>query len=323
MRVTSRSENTHRIGHAPELAFLTVERCAMVDRMRESAKDSTSGAIDLMYFPPALRASAHDGPEQFRCHEPVEPVVALKKECGLGYVMVTQCKRWSCDRRIYCEDAHLDDILRYTSPYPEHFVGIGAYNPLEIASSTHEAEIGIRQHGFRGIYVHPGSSGVSLNDRRMYPLYVKALEWKVPVILDLRLIVDDVHPARVADMVQVAGDFDELNFVIAQCPWPGEEMLHLVDNLPNIYFCFDTAGLLIPVVRKFVNSTVGQARCMWGSNGLPWKEALAEAARIEIPNLSRLLRENAVQLFGLDRLARREAMPFVESEPTPTRIVAE
>jgi uncharacterized protein len=295
----------------------------MADRNPHPAGNSTSGAIDLMYFPPALHTPGPSASDQFRCHEPIEPVVALKKECDLGYVLVTQCKRWSCDRRIYCEDAHLDDILRYTSPYPEHFIGIGGYNPLEIASSTHEAEIGIKQHGFRGIYVHPRSYGVALNDRRMYPLYVKALEWKVPVILDLRLMADDVHPAHTADMVQVAGDFDELNFVIAQSPWPGEELLHLVENLPNIYFCFDAAGLFAPAVRKFVNSTAAQTRCMWGSNGLPWKEALAEAARTGISNLSRLLHDNAVQLFGLDRLAKREATRFVESEPTPARIVAE
>jgi predicted TIM-barrel fold metal-dependent hydrolase len=294
----------------------------MADKRLQPKKDCTHGAIDLMYFPPARRTSRQSRGES-RCHEPIDPLVDLKKEGGLGYVFVTQCKRWSCDRRIYCEDAHLDDILRYTSPYPEHFIGIGGYNPLEISGSTHEAEIGIQQHGFRGIYVHPGSYGVALNDRRMYPLYAKALEWRVPVILDLRLLANEMHPVRASEMVQVAGDLAELNFVVAQSPWPGDEMLHLVENLPNIYFCFDTAALLKPVVRNFVNSPSGQSRCTWGSNGLPWQEALAEVARIEISNTPRLLRDNAIDLFGLNRLRKREATPFVESEPTPARIVAE
>lgn len=294
----------------------------MADRTLQSAGDFTSGAIDLMYFPPAYRASGRSGSEN-RCHESIETVVALKKECGLGYVFVTQCKRWSCDRRIYCEDAHLDDILRYTSPYPEHFIGIGGYDPLDIAGSAQEAEIGIKQHGFRGIYVHPGSSGVAINDRRMYPLFVKAIEWQVPVILDLRLLAEETHPVRASEMVQVAGDLAQLNFVVAQSRWPREEMVSLVENLPNIYFCFDTAALLAPNVRAFVNSESGQTRCMWGSNGLPWKEALAEVARIEISNPLRLLRDNAVQLFGLNRLPKRQATPFIESEPTPARIVAE
>ena len=292
----------------------------MADRTAQAVKNS--GPIDLMYFPPAHRASGPSGGEN-RCHESIEMAVGVKKECALEYVFVTQCKRWSCDRRIYCEDVHLDDILRYTSPYPEHFIGIGGYNPLEIASSTHEAEIGIKQHGFRGVYVHPGSFGVALCDRRMYPLYAKAQEWQVPAIVDLRLLAPETHPVRASELVQVAGDFAELNFVIAQSQWPGEEMIHLVENLPNVYFCFDTAGLLTPAVRAFVNSHAGQSRCMWGSNGLPWKEALAELARLEIANPAALLRENAVRTFGLDNLQKREAMPFVESEPTPARIVAE
>jgi hypothetical protein len=119
----------------------------------------------------------------------------------------------------------------------------------------------------------------------MYPLYAKAVEWQIPVILDVRLIADASHPVCDSEGVQVTGDFAELNFVFAQSLWPGEEMLRLVENLPNIYFCFDTAQLITPDVRSFVNSVSGQARCMWGSNGLPWKEALAEVARIEIANL--------------------------------------
>ena len=121
----------------------------------QAAEDSTRGAIDLMYFPPAGTSASLIVKDC--CHEPVQSVVALKKESGLDYVFVTQCKRWSCDRRIFCDNAAVDDILRYTQPYPEHFVGIGDYNPFEIARSTQENEIGVREHGFRGIYVHPGS----------------------------------------------------------------------------------------------------------------------------------------------------------------------
>jgi predicted TIM-barrel fold metal-dependent hydrolase len=291
----------------------------MADSKFHPAENSASGAIDLLYFPPAHPTSSDDA----RCHEPIESVVALKKECNLDYVFVTQCKRWSCDRRIYCEDAHLDDILRYTSPYPQHFIGIGGYNPLQITGSIQEAEIGVKHHGFRGIYVHPGSFGVMPNDRRMYPLYLKAVEWQLPAILDLRRIDDDKRPVLVSEIEQVASDFSELQFVIAQPPWSDQEMFRMGDNFANLYFCFDTAALLTPSARKFVNSPAGQSRCMWGSNGLPWKEALAEVARIEISNAPRLLRHNAVQLFGLDHLPIREAVPFVESEQASTRIVAE
>ena len=286
------------------------------------ATDSTAGAIDLMYFPPA-RPAGTLGTGAINCYESVEAVVTLKKECGVDSVFITPCKRWSCDRRIYCDHAQLDDILRYTAPYPEHFIGIAGYNPLEIASSTLEAEIGIRNHGFRGVYVHPGSFGITLGDRRMYPLYVKALERQVPVILDVRPLSPAEHVLRPAEVRQLAGDFSELSLVIAQPQWSSEEMLRLAENQPNVYFCFDTPSLLTPAVRSFINNPSGQSRCMWGSNGLPWKEALSEAARLESPTTQALLRDNAVELFGLDRRPQRKATPFLESEEPSARIAAE
>jgi uncharacterized protein len=293
----------------------------MAEKKTSSAGNAIE-AIDVMYFPPA-RSTSSSAVSETRCHEPVSSAVALKKECGLDRVFVTDCKRWSCDQRIYCGDVHLDDVLRYTLPYPEHFVGIAGYNPFDIGSSTHQAELAIKHHGFRGLYVHPGSFGISLNDRRMYPLYVKTLEWGVPVILDLRLIANETHRVRASEMEQVAADFPELNLVVAQWTWTLEEILQLVDSVFNLHFCFDTAALRSPEARTFVNSVAGGTRCMWGSNGLPWQEALAEVARLQIANPIRLLRENAVQLFGLDRRPTRKATPFVESEESPVRLTAE
>jgi len=99
--------------------------------------------------------------------------------------------------------------------------------------------------------------------------------------------------------------------------------LRLTENLPNVYFCFDTPSLLMPSVRSFINHPAGQTRFMWGSNGLPWKEALAEVERLQSPSTRALLRDNAVELFGLDRLPQRKAMTFLESELPNPRIAAE
>jgi predicted TIM-barrel fold metal-dependent hydrolase len=46
---------------------------------------------------------------------------------------------------------------------------------------------------------------------------------------------------------------------------------------------------------------MGQDRCLWGTNGLPWKESLdqVEGLGLKEETQRKLLRENAVQLFGL------------------------
>jgi predicted TIM-barrel fold metal-dependent hydrolase len=202
-------------------------------------------------------------------------------------------------------------------------VGIASYNPHEIGESTHRAEIGIKQHGFKGVYVHPGSFGVSVIDRRMYPLYANALGWKVPVILDIRPFNGETHLTWPAKVEQIAADLPELKFVVCQSHWPIDEVLRLVDALPNLNFCFDSESLVDRSVRMLVDATAGATRCLWGSNGESWKTALAQVARYRLENATRFLHENAVDLFRLDHLRKRKAKAFSESEEPLTRIVAE
>jgi len=54
-------------------------------------------------------------------------------------------------------------------------------------------------------------------------------------------------------------------------------------------------------IVQFINSRMGQDRCLWGTNGLPWKENRQQLDEIGLrPEAKRkLLRDNAVQLFRL------------------------
>jgi predicted TIM-barrel fold metal-dependent hydrolase len=46
---------------------------------------------------------------------------------------------------------------------------------------------------------------------------------------------------------------------------------------------------------------MGQDRCLWGTNGLPWKESLDqwEEMGLKEQTKNKLLRDNAVELFAL------------------------
>jgi predicted TIM-barrel fold metal-dependent hydrolase len=54
-------------------------------------------------------------------------------------------------------------------------------------------------------------------------------------------------------------------------------------------------------VIQFIGSRMGQDRCLWGTNGLPWKESLDQVEQLGLkPEAKRkLLRDNAVALFRL------------------------
>lgn len=277
------------------------------------------GPVDVFYSP---RAHADSSSSEEGCREIVAPVLQAMQQSGVSRVFITQCKRWSCDRRWMCEDTQLDDVLRYTFPHPQEFIGIAGYNPLDIGQSVHQSEIGIKQHGFRGVYVHPSSFGLTVNDRRVYPLYVKALDWHVPVMIDAS-DPDGKLPLDSAAMEQVAADFPELTFVVAQNFWRFPDLESLLDNCPNVFFCFDAASLSTAEARQFVVSSAGQNHSMWCSNGVPWSESLAAVTKLNFPCVEKLLYENATRVFGLDHLHRKTAKSYVPRDEHLTRIVAE
>jgi predicted TIM-barrel fold metal-dependent hydrolase len=84
-----------------------------------------------------------------------------------------------------------------------------------------------------------------------------------------------------------------------------------VEELISVCYKWDTVWLgvdawmpkyLKPELVQFMNSRLGQDRCLWGTNGLPWKESLAQlrALGLRPEAYRRLVRDNAVELFRLD-----------------------
>ena len=58
---------------------------------------------------------------------------------------------------------------------------------------------------------------------------------------------------------------------------------------------------LKPEIIHDINSRMGMDRCLWGTNGLPWKQSLEQVASLGLKDevKKKLLRENAVELFRL------------------------
>lgn len=292
--------------------------------MSESKRKKPTGCIDVVYLPPAPRgASGMASLPSDRCREHVDTVVRLMNESGVEKVFITPCKLWSCDRSVHCDGSELDDILRFTVPHPRKFVGIGGYNPFAIPESLKNTGTGILRHGFRGVYAHPSRYGITCTDRRMYPLYLKAMEWHVPVILDLGTLAHESPVATAKCTKHIADEFPELSCVIAHSEWSRDEMLGLVEEFPNLNFSFDTASLLFPEVRAFLKEPIAQKRSMWGSNGVPWKNALSEITRAGIPGRDGLLRHNASRVFELNLPSDKKAKNYVPKFECEELVIAE
>jgi hypothetical protein len=227
-------------------------------------------------------------------------------EAGVEKVFITQTKMWSYRNKWMYMDTRLEEVTQYTRRYPDRFVGLAGYNPFRIKESLREIETAVKEHGFRGVYVHIYGFDIPLHDAKMYPLYAKCEELEVPVSLQVGHVLEGMpsEHGRPMHLDRVACDFPGLRLVGAHTGWPWvEELISVCYKWDNVYFGVDAwmPKYLKPEAVQFVNSRLGQDRCLWGTNGLPWKENLEQLDQIGLrPEAKRkLLRDNAVALFRL------------------------
>ena len=82
------------------------------------------------------------------------------------------------------------------------------------------------------------------------------------------------------------------------------ELISVCYKWDNVYFGVDAwmPKYLKPEIIHYINSRMGQDRCLWGTNGLPWKESLDQWQEMGLKESvqKNLLRDNAAELFGLN-----------------------
>ncbi len=239
-------------------------------------------------------------------YDSIEAMVAKMDEAGVEKVFITQCKMWSYWNKWMYMDTSLDEVTQYTTRYPDRFVGLAGYNPFRIKDSLKEIEVAVKEHYFRGVYVHIFGFDIPLHDPKMYPLYSKCVELDIPVSMQVGHVLEAMpsEHARPIFLDRVACDFPDLKIIGAHTGWPWvEELISVCYKWDNIYFGVDAwmPKYLKPEIIQFVNNRMGQDRCLWGTNGLSWKESLEQLEKIGLREDAKrkLLRDNAAQLFKL------------------------
>ncbi|MBZ5538667.1 MAG: amidohydrolase family protein [Acidobacteriia bacterium] len=237
----------------------------------------------------------------------IDEMLRLMDGAGVEKVFITQCKMWSYWRKWMYMDTQLEEVLQYTEAHPHRFVGLAGYNPFRIKESLREIEIAVKEHGFKGVYVHIYGFDIPLNDAKMYPLYSKCVELDVPVQMQVGHVLEAMPSdgGRPIYLDRIACDFPDLKIVGAHTGWPWvDELISICYKWENVWFGVDawSPKYLSPQIIQFINSRLGRDRCIWGTNGLPWEENLRQLDDLKLKDevKHRLLRENAVALFKLD-----------------------
>jgi len=240
------------------------------------------------------------------CFDSMEAMIRKMDEASVEKVFITQTKMWSYRNKWMYMDTQLEEVAQYTRRYPDRFVGLAGYNPFRITESLREIEVAVKEHGFKGVYVHIYGFDIPLSDRKMYPLFAKCTELDIPVSMQVGHVLEGMpsEHGRPCHLDQIASDFPELKMVGAHTGWPWvEELLSACYKWENIYFGIDAwmPKYLKPEIVQFMGSRLGQERCLWGTNGLSWQESLAQLEQLKLRDEAKrnLLRQNAVRLFKL------------------------
>lgn len=252
----------------------------------------------------------------------IEAMLAVMDEAGVERVFITQCKMWSYRNHWMYMDTQLEEVLQYTGRYPDRFVGLAGYNPFRIRESLEEIERAVREHHFRGVYVHIYGFDIPLDDRRMYPLYAKCLELDVPVSVQVGHVLEGMpsEHGRPIYLDRILCDFPGLKVVAAHTGWPWvEELISAAYKWETVWIGIDAwmPRYLKPELVHFLKSRLGRDRVVWGTNGLPWKRSLEELQALGLPadTYRRVVRDNALELFALASLDRSVGHPALAATP--------
>ena len=235
----------------------------------------------------------------------VDTVVAYMDKAGVEKALIAQIKMFSYWNKWMYMDTKLEEVIQYTEKYPERFAGLAGYNPFRIKESLEEIERAVKEHGFKGVYVHIYGFDMPLTDSRMYPLYAKCAELDVPVSIQVGYVLEAMpsEHGRPLYLDRIALDFPTLKIIGSHTGYPWcEELISICYKYDNVYLGADAhmPRYWDPSVIRFIQ-TRGQDRAIWGSNGLPWDRMFEQIDALGLKEevARKLLRDNALKVFKL------------------------
>ncbi len=229
--------------------------------------------------------------ERFFKQQSLDDLLALMDRSGVGHALM----------HAEHEAGDIADTLNHTvadvvAKHPDRFTGVGAISLQNFSIPRALQQIDdCANLGFVGISVQPAFFHMAINDKRLYPVYAKAMEKGLFIALHVGINYSLNCPMSGENPMlldEVACDFPDLTIIASHAGWPWvAEMVAVARKHPNIYMEF---GGLAPkyigqsgsgweMMHKFMNSlladqilfatdwaTMDHARCIqeWQAMGL-------------------------------------------------------
>ena len=241
----------------------------------------------------------------FAGHPDVKSMIKEMDDVGVEYTFMDQCMQWSRrDNTILCQYT-IEQIVEIMKQAGPRVIGGVGYNPFRIKESLEAIEMAVKKYGFKYVWAHPICWGISFNDKKMYPLYMKCIELDIPCCFQTghsaeALTSEPGHPMYADEAVL---DFPQCTFVLTHTGFPWiEEWISMVWKHSNVYGNIGAymPSDLDPDLVKFMDGR-GRDKVMWATNGLGLTRCLKEFMELPIrdDNKKKILRDNALKVFKL------------------------
>jgi len=249
----------------------------------------------------------------------VTPEAYIEKmdNAGVEHTLIVATRAGSADHRIHRHIPY-EKVAAIVERFPSRFSGLAGVDPTAGMRGLRELEHAVRDLGFVGAHLYPHWFEMAPDHAKYYPIYAKCAELNIPIQMQVGhcLRYSDDRPLRSVGrpilLDTLACDFPELKIIGIHIGWPWtEEMISVSYKHPNVYIGSDAyAPRYWP--QSFVHyiDTWGKNKVLFGTDFpvIDPERALREIAELSLraESRQRLLRDNAVELYGLhDRLSGR------------------
>jgi len=204
-------------------------------------------------------------------------------------------------------DFTIDQVNDLVKRSNGRIIGVAGYNPFRIKESLDDIEKAVKEYGFKFVYVHNISFGIPFNDKKIYPLYGLCESTNIPVSLQTGHSAEAL-PSWVGNPMgidEVVMDFPHLKINLSHTGYPWiEEWMDLVWKHENVYGDISAymPESLDPKLLSFIASGKGNAKVMWGTNGLGLGHGKKSIMKMDMKDKFKenILRNNALRFLGLD-----------------------
>lgn len=198
-------------------------------------------------------------------------------------------------------------IAKTVQRFPDRFVGFASVDPNKGRKGVSELEEAIKSLQLKGLKLVPYLQEFYPNDKKVYPLYEKAVELDIPILTHTGQTygfpIKHCNPIYLDD---VACDFPDLKIIAAHGGWPWvDELLAVATKHNNVYM--DLSGwhpkYLPKELLRYANSLLRE-RTLFGTDYpllLPSVVLPALKPLLRDKAKPKILGENAAELLSLKK----------------------